>query len=564
MKQKVTNKKANKTLIFFLGTIFIMVLSQQFYMRFDLTQDKRYTLSENTSLIIQEVDESIHIEVLLEGNTNAEFRKLLQETVQFIEELRRQNKNISYQLISQEELEYRADLQEKVEAFQLRPAQVQIRQDGKTQTEILYPWAFVNTKKETIEVALLKNTLGSTSEERIHQSVQQLEYSFIDAINKLTQKDKKKIAFLKSHNTAPDYSIADILNELSTSYLTAPFSLITENTFEKLQLELNAYDMLIIADPKQAFKEEHKYQIDQYLMQGGQILWLAQLNEQQTHPESGETYIISKDLGLTDMLFKYGIRVNPDVVKDLYAAPIVLASGQERESQYETYPWLFYPVSESFNTHAINKYIEPVKFNYASSIDTLPNSANKHILLQSSQYNKSISLPYMVDLNNEIPLNLELINEGPTEDYYNQPLALSVLVEGSIPSAYQNRIKPIQWKSTFSDLESTETGRLLFVSDGAFIQNQMEGDRVLELGYDKWTNSFYGNKEFLLNGINYMLDENNLMELRSKQIRIPFLDLHKSIDQRRKWQYINILLPLLALAIFGVLYTYIRKRKYIK
>lgn len=564
MKQKATNKKTSTALILFLGTIFIMVLSQKFYSRFDLTQDKRYTLSESTKQIIKEIEEPIHIEVLLEGNTNAEFRKLLQETIQFIEELKRQNKNISYRLISQDELEYRADLQEKVEAFQLRPAQVQIRQDGKTQTEILYPWAFVNTESETIEVALLKNTLGSTGEERIHQSVQQLEYSFIDAINKLTQEDKKKIAFLKSYNTAPDYSIADMLNELKASYLTAPFSLFTENTFEEVQQELNSYDMLIIADPTEAFTDEHKYQIDQYLMQGGQILWLAQLNEQKAHPESGEAYIIGKDLGITDMLFKYGIRVNPDVVKDLYAAPIVLASGQERESQYESYPWLFYPISESLNTHPINKYIDPVKFNYASSIDTLPNSADKHILLQSSEYNKALNLPYMVDLSHEIPMNLELINEGPTEDYFNLPVPLAVLVEGKIPSAFENRIKPINWKSEISDLESSETGKLLFVSDGSFIQNQMDGDRPLELGYDKWTNSYYGNKEFLLNGINYMLDEKGLMELRNKQIRIPFLDLHKSIDQRRKWQYTNILLPLIGLGIFGFAYAYIRKRKYIK
>src|SRR5699024_7965437 len=204
----------------------------------------------------------------------------------------------------------------------------------------------------------------------------------------------------------------------------------------------------------------------------------------------------------------FGIRITTDVIKDMYAAPIVIATGHERDSQYDRYPWFFYPLIESEGKHPITTNTDAIKFEYASSLDTLPNDANKTILLRTSPLSKSLALPYPIDLNAEIRSNLEIINEGPEPDTFtNEALSLSVLIEGKIPSAYSNRVKPIRW-SDWNDINETQKGKLLVVSDGSIIKNQMDGERPLELGFDKWTNAFYGNKEFLLNGVNYMLDDN--------------------------------------------------------
>lgn len=564
MKKTITTSKPTSIYIYLLlGTLLLLLLSPFFYKRFDLTQDKRYTLSDTTIQIIEQIKDPLEIEVLLSGESTSEFRRLQQETAQILEEFASKNKYINFRLIHSEELDLRKDLQNKIRDFQIKPAQVQIQQDGKTQTAIIFPWAFANYNGKTVPIALLKNQLGASSEERIHNSVQNLEYSFVDAFNKLIHPKHKRIAFLKGNEETEDKYLIDFLSTLKENYFIAPFTLHASESADALLTDLNTYDLLVVTEPKKAFSEEHKYLIDQYLMQGGNLLWLGSANQQVQHPDTGETYLIGLDLEMTDMFFKYGIRIQNNVVKDMYAAPILIASGEERDSQYDRYPWFFYPLIESDNPHPITTNTDIIKFEYASSIDTLPNAARKTILLHSSPLNKSISLPYPIDLNIEIAENLGIINEGiGLENFRNQPLNLAVLVEGEIPSAYSHRVKPIRWK-TWKDIEQNTDGKLLVISDGSIIRNQMDGNRPLELGYDKWTHTFYGNKEFLLNSVNYMLDDDGLITLRSKTIAIPFLDTQLAIEQRRMWQYFNLITPLAILAIFGLVFRFIRKRKYV-
>lgn len=564
MSKQATSSIAKRYIYFLIGILVLLIVSQVFYKRFDLTQDKRYTLSDVAVQMLDTISSPIEIEILLSGKSTSEFRRLQYETLQILEEFSSVNKNIQYRFIDPKELDLRADLQEKLRSFQIRPAQIQIKQDGKTQTEVVYPYAFASYKEQSVSVPLLKNKMGASSEERIHNSVQNLEYSFVDSFNKLLRPKHKRIAFLKGNDEIEDRFLADFLITLKEHYLIAPFTLHAPEEPSEILTDLNTYDLLVVAGAEKPFSETHKHIVDQYLMQGGNILWLGAMNTQAQHPETEETYIIGKDLQITDMLFKYGIRINSNVVKDLYSAPIVIASGQERDAQYDRYPWFFYPLAESESTHPITTNIDAVKFEYASSIDTLPNSTKKTILLATSPLSRILSLPYPIDLNEEISENLDIINEGPSQGGFgNKPLALAVLLEGSIESAYNNRIKPVKWNN-WKEIPETKKGKLLVVSDESIIKNQMDGDRPLELGFDKWTNSYYGNKEFLLNSVNYMLDDSGLIALRSKTIAIPFLDAQKSIDQRRLWQYVNLLVPLGALAIFGLIIGFIRKRKYIR
>ena len=563
MNKSPTSSLGKRYIFILAGIILLGIVSQVYYKRFDLTQDKRYTLSDITVQMLDTISSPIEIDVLLSGKSTSEFRKLQQETFQILEEFSSVNKNIQYRFIDSKELDVRADLHEKIKIFQIRPAQIQIKQDGKTQTEVIYPYAFATYKGKSVSIPLLKNQMGASSEERIHNSVQNLEYSFVDSFNKLLRPKHKRIAFLKGNDEIEDRFLADFLITLKEYYFIAPFTLHAPEEPTEILTELNTYDLLVVAGPEQAFSDTHKHLLDQYLMQGGNILWLGSMNTQRQHPDTEETYIIASDLQITDMLFKYGVRINANVIKDLYSAPIVMASGQERDSQYDRYPWFFYPLIESESLHPITTNIEAVKFEYASSIDTLPNRTKKTILLATSPLSKSYSLPYLIDLNKEITENLHIINEGPNQTSFDyKPKALAVLLEGPIESAYHNRIKPIRWEG-WKDISETQEGKLLVISDESIIKNQMDGERPLELGFDKWTNSYYGNKEFLLNSVNYMLDDNGLIALRSKTIAIPFLDSQLSIEQRRMWQYINLLVPLAALGVFGILIGFLRKRKYI-
>lgn len=561
---KRTNSSITKRYLYFLiGILLLGITSQLFYKRFDLTQDKRYTLSDVAVQLLDSLSSPMEIEVLLSGNSTSEFRRLQQESLQILEELSSVNDNIHYRFIDPRELDVRSDLQEKLRNFQVRPAQIQIKQEGKTQTEVVYPYAFATYEGTSVSIPLLKNQMGASSEERIHHSVQNLEYSFVDSFSRLLRPKHKRIAFLKGNEEVDDKYIADFLISLKEYYFIAPYTLHTTENPTDILTELNTYDLLVVAGPKKAFSETHKHIIDQYLMQGGNILWLGSMNKQELHPDTQETYIIAKDLQITDMFFKYGIRINTNVVKDLYSAPIVIASGHERDTQYDRYPWFFYPLVHSESTHPITTNIDAVKFDYASSIDTLPNLTKKTILLATSPLSNLLGLPYPLDLNREITENLEIINEGPSQANFGyEPLTLAVLLEGPIESAYHNRIKPIKWED-WEEIANTQEGKLLVVSNESVIMNQMDGERPLELGFDKWTNSFYGNKEFLLNSVNYMLDDIGLISLRSKTIAIPFLDIQRSIEQRRMWQYINLLVPLISLGILGLLIRFVRRRKYI-
>jgi gliding-associated putative ABC transporter substrate-binding component GldG len=297
-------------------------------------------------------------------------------------------------------------------------------------------------------------------------------------------------------------------------------------------------------------------------MNGGKSLWLLDATQMQTDTISGKTFAFGRDLNLNDFFFKYGIRINSNLVKDVYSAPIVLANGDEREAQYNRYPWFFSPLSNSANNHPIVSNIEAVKFDYASAIDTLPNNIKKTVLLSTSPISKIVGLPFPIDFDVEIPKNLQVVNEGPNPNEYNAgEIPLAVLLEGNFNSAYKNRVKPIKLKG-MENIDDGKPSKMVVISDGDIIKNQMQGNRPLELGFDKMTNQFYGNKEFLLNTVNYLLDDSGLINIRTRQIAVPFLDLQKTVEQRSKWQILNILLPLGLLALFGIVFTFHRKRKY--
>ncbi len=545
-----------------IALILINIAGSYVYERFDLTQDKRYTLSAAAKETIGEVDSPIVVDVFLEGNFPSEFKRLQTETRQILEEFAAFNPNVKYEFINPLEGDESTDvIRQQMKAFGLTAAQVEVQDNGKVSTELVYPWALAYYNEKTVKIPLLKNQLGSTQEERINNSIQNLEYAFADGFSKLTKPKRRKVAVLKGNGQLDDRYIADFFGTLRDYYYIAPFTLDSATVNPKGTLaQLSDYDLVVSAGPTEAFSDSEKYILDQYTMQGGASLWLVNATENRVDTISGNTFAFGRDLNLTDFFFKYGLRINPNLLKDIYAAPIVLASGNENDSQYDRYPWFYSPLSSSANNHPIVTNIEAVKFEYVSGIDTLKNGIEKTILLSTSPISREVGLPAEISIDKEIPENLKVIREGPDPERFNAgETPIAVLLEGEFPSVFTNRVKPFKLES---DKSVSSPTRMVVISDGDVIRNQLDRGRPLELGFDKWTQSFYGNKEFLLNTVNYLLDDSGLINIRTKEIAVPFLDKQKTAVERSKWQLINLLLPLALLLIFGMFFQYMRKRKY--
>ena len=555
------SKALLKQIVFALILLIVVnVVAGFVFKRFDLTNDKRYTLSDATKNLLLKVKQPMVIDVLLQGDDlPSEFRKLQVETKQLLEELSAVNPNIKFTFINPINNPDKSDeIINRLGQLGLTPANVTIEDGGKVTQELVFPWAMAYIDESKPErIALLKNKLGSDSETRVNNSIQQLEYAFASAIKKLTVTNKKKIAVIKGNGELPNIEIADFLRELGGYYTLSPITLDSvQNSPQKTLNILNAYDLAIIAKPTEAFTDLEKYVMDQYTMQGGKSVWLidqvvAEMDS--LYANQGKTIAALRDLNLNDLFFKYGVRINPVLVNDMYFTQIVLATGQGSNTQYNPVPWVYYPMVFSPETHPVNTNIEAVRFQFANSIDTLKNAIKKTVLLRSSPLSKLTGTP------SEINLGI-ITNPAPKETYNNGNQPLAVLLEGNFTSVFKNRVKPFAFKNT---IENGAETKMIVIADGDLIKNQVKQGRPLELGYDKWTNSFYGNKEFLLNCVNYLLDDTGLINIRSKKIAVPFLDKEKITAQKSGWTLVNVVLPLVLLVIFGWLFSLYRRKKYV-
>lgn len=540
----------------------VLLLSNSVYFRLDLTEDSRYTLSKTSETIIAKATEPLVVDVFLEGNVPDAFQKLQIETRQLLEEYASENPNIKFAFI--DPVPEGAAVEQVAQDFNnrgMRPQQVQLRDNGKVSQEFIFPWAIASYQGKTVTVPLLKKTLGASPDEFVSRSVQNLEYAFSGAFFKLLNPKSKRIAVLKGNGELQDRYIADIFRTLRESYYIAPFPLDSVNVkADTVMTALSKFDLVVAAKPTRAFTDVEKYALDQYIINGGKSLFLIDQVAMETdslYKRNGMALATARNLNLNDFFFNFGLRVNPVLVEDLYAAPLVLASGEGSESQYTQLPWFFYPLVTPQENHPINTNIDnPVAFEYVNQIDLLDNGLDKTVLLQSSQLSKVDGVP--------LPITLGSITTEPTPERYGAgPQNLAVLVEGQFTSTFKNRILPIENSNIPFRESATKPNAMLVIADGDFIKNDLDQNgRPLELGFDKFSFKEYGNKEFLLNAVNYLLDDSGLINIRSKTIVLPALDIMKTSNERSTWQALTIGLPLGILLIFGLLYTFLRKRKY--
>jgi len=546
------NKSYINIVIVLIMLVLINFVSIYVYKRFDLTNDNRYTLSDTTIELVEGIEEPLQIKVYLQGDFPAEFKRLQIETNQFLTELSEINDLVQFRFINP--VSSSKDLIKKG----LQPSRLTVEEDGKLSEAIIFPWAIVNYKDKEENVSLLVDAIGSSQgqEQQLQYSIENLEYEFANAIHKISNEKNKSIAILKGNGQPADVYLYSFLKSLGEHYKLAEYTLDSvESNPEQTLLNLAQYDLSIIVKPSQSFSEKEKFVLDQYIMQGGKTLWLLDnvYAEMDSLIQSGKTLAFNRDLNLTDMLFSYGVRINYNMTKDLYSSSIRLAAGNTgNQVQYKDFLWPYFPLIFSDNSNAITKNIDPVLLKFPSSIDTLKNAIKKTILLQSSPLSKIIGTPSNISLN-------EIAVEPNKNEYKDANTNLGVLLEGSFNSAYKNRILPFNL-STYK--QEGLQNKMIIIGDGDIAINETLRGEPLPLDKDKWTNQNYGNLEFLLNSIHYLIDDKGLLSLRSKSLQIQFLDKEKAFEEKSYWQLINLVLPLLILFGFGWLFNVLRKRRY--
>ena len=559
--KKLFQNSISKVVIALVCLLAVNYIAKQWHTRIDLTQDKRYTLSEVSKKTLAKIQNPIVIDVLLKGNIPTEFKKLQTETIQLLDEYAATNNNIIVNFVNPLEGEEHPEsvIQELINNG-YQPLQITQNEAGKSSIEYIFPWAVISDGKKSERVRLFMNKLGSTDQEQVQNSVQKLEYNFTDALYKFTLDKKKKIAVLRSNGALEDIYMADFLKTAREYYFIAPFTLDSVATNpEKTLHDLEKFDLLLVPKPTEPFTDAQKQVVDQYIMNGGRALWLIDnvaVSLEDMYKTGGMTMAMPVNLNLTDMFFQYGFRINYTLVNDLYFSEIIVATGDGSQTRYMPIPWVYNPLVLSGNNHLINNHLDAVRFQFANSIDTLKNGVKKTVLLASSPFSKADGTP------REINLRIDPNNQNK-EAYKHGNIPLAVLLEGEFNSVYKDRIRPINLKEK---AERSKPTKMLVVADGDIIKNDMESKNniPLELGFDKWTNKYYDNKAFLQNALNYLLDDTEFLSLRNKKVQLAFLDKEKVAESASSWQVKVFVYPLLLLILVMLLVLYFYRKKNIK
>jgi gliding-associated putative ABC transporter substrate-binding component GldG len=530
------------------------VASSYFFKRFDLTSDQRYTLSETTLNALQLVKEPLYIDVFLDGEFPAEFKRLQTETYQLLEEYKAYNSNIVFKFNNPNADEsIAAQYTAELIGLGFTPTNINQNVKGKKELIQIFPWAIANVGEKSVRVPLLVNNYGNKPEENINKSVQLLEFAFTDAITKLVSQKKKKIAILKGNGQMPDKYLSDLLLNAKEYYALGEFNLDSlTNDLPKTLENLKRFDMALIVKPTQAFSDSEKYILDQYIMQGGKTMWLMDqvtIDLDSLYNQDRQSVAFPRDLNLDDLFFKYGVRINPRLIQDLLSTPVTAQSPTGEDFPID---WLYSPIVRSEENHPINKNLNLIKLEFANQMDTLKNGIKKTVLLKSSPQSKAVGAPVLIGLNQFMEeLDESKFNEG------NQ--IIGTLLEGQFTSVYNNRVKPFKIEDNKDRGVDT---KMIVIADGDIVNYTYINKKPIQNGYDQWTQQIYGNKDFLINSINYLLDDNGLINIRSKNVELPLLNDQKVEESYTMSQFITVGFPIVLLALFGFGFTYLRKRRY--
>ena len=548
-------------LISFLAVILaVNFLSSYVFTRFDFTSEKRYTLSPITRNILNNLEEKVQVTVYLEGdNFPAGFRRLRSSTFDVLSDFEAySNGKLDFDFVNPmagTEQAQRESYQKLMEKG-IEPTNLNVTTESGNTQKIIFPAALITYKGIQIPVKLLQTQSGVEPQEVLNNSIQNLEYAFASTIKRATTGGRQRIGFTEGHGELTDLQLSDAMNSLADWSDVGRVNLATI-TFEGL----DKLKLLVIAKPETEFTEAEKYKIDYFVMKGGRILWaIDQVSaDLDSLRGAGEQLAFPKKLNLDDMLFRYGVRVNYDLIADLNSARIPLNVGAVAgQPQIQLLPWIFYPIFIPVSSHPLVKNLDGIRSEFASTIDIINvKGVTGEIILSSSPYNQKIDVPTM--------LSLQMVEqEQDPKSFQSSVKTAGVLLEGEFPSVFRNRPVPDEVAGSYTLPEKSKPGKMIVIGDGDIFKNQINASdgSHYPLGFDRYTQEQFANKSFLLNAADYLMDDSGIIGLRNKEIKLRLLDKTKIRMEKTFWQAINLGLPLIMLIACGIFQHYFRIRKY--
>jgi ABC-2 type transport system permease protein len=553
--------RLNSALItFFLLIIF--VVSGNFLYRLDLTADKRYSLSPVSANLATELEHPVEVDFYLAGQLEPGLRKLQQEVLEKIAVLNvyspeniRVRMNDPYAIGNAEK---REEFIENLINKGIQPTSFRQQTDQGVSTRLIFPGAVIRYDGKETAVNFLKYNPDFSHEANFNHSAESVEFELANALQRLMRTRRSTIAFLEGHGEADRYQVYDFASALSEDFLVRripPDSLPTNS---------EAVDIMIVADPKEPFSERDKFFIDQYIMQGGKVIWLVDPVQVSLDSLSTghQTLAFPRDLNLNDQLFRYGVRLNYELLQDVDCARLrVNTAPPGTPPQFTLHPWYYSPLLVPSDSHPLSRNLNRVFTEFVSSIDTILGNpeVKKEIILSTTPYARSVKSPSTVSLRN--------IDNPPARELFNQSfIPVGVILEGTFTSVFRNRmIEPMGISATQVIAESRPT-KMVVIADGGLITNQVDYSanppRVQELGFDRVSGQTFSNKEFLLNTVYYLNDENGIMQLRNRTQKMRLLDKVRLREEKHFWQWLNVMLPLVLAGLWGIIYNILRKRRY--
>ncbi len=557
----VSERKKEHVLIFLIGVMVVVLANQliaKYPVRFDLTEEKRYSITEASKQLLTSLDDVVYVEVYLDGELPSAFkrlRKAIEETLQDFAFYA--GTNIEYKFIDPsvaKSQKARNEFYRSIIDKGVLPTNLTFKKDGNKTEKLIFPGAVISYYGKEKAVTLLKGNQAASNEERLNQSIEGLEYELTNTIRILASDQRKKIGMITGHGEPDSLEVAGLNNALLDKYDLFKVDL------PRRQKPLNDYDALLIAKPTTAFSEKEKYLLDQYIMNGGKALFFIDaLHVNMDSAVNGDgTIAIPYDINLTDMLFKYGVRVNQNYVQDIVCGNFpVVAGNMGDQPQIRMLPWPFFPVVNTFGDHPIVKNMDAISMKFVASMDTVKAvGIKKTPLLYTSQYSRLLNFPVRIAMNDlQNSLDPKLFTKGSQ--------AVAYLLEGPFTSMYKNRILPDGVNRSAFRADGQHTA-IVVCSDGDMIRNEFSvktGD-PLELGVDPFSTTVYANKDFVMNALEYLLNDNGIITAKAKEIKLRPLDKVKVAEEKTQWQVVNLVLPLVLLLLYGIIRFYLRKKKY--
>ncbi len=542
--------------------VLLNVASQYLYTKIDLTEEKRFSLTSATEQTIESVQGPIFIQILLQGEFPAGFRRLQDGVKEMLTSFKRLNPKISFRF-EDPLIGDREEVKQKLESWAqvgIVPTDLNVRNQSGESSRQIFPYAIFNYGDRQVAINLLeRESPGVPPEIALNNSISLLEYKFANAIAKLQAASKPNILFTEGHGELSKLQTAALEGNLRAFYNTGRINL---DSIYKIPEEIS---MLIIAKPTSSFSDKSLFKIDQFIMNGGRLLFLidplvVNLDSIRRH---GEYVPYDVDLRLDELLFKYGARIQQNLVLDRECSMIPIAIDQPGgKSRYEQFPWYYHLLALGDLQHPITKGLDRVNLLFPASIDTIMTKADlkKTPLLRSSPASRKQFAPVILDLG--------IINRADPSQFVGPPETLALLIEGVFSSAFENRTTQ-QMRKTLTDIgasfkTTSDPTKILIVADGDIAKNLINPStgEISDLGFNKYMNYTFANKNFLTNAIEFMLDNRGLIDARAKTLKLRLLNKQKMSDEKLKWQFINVALPLILLIVIGWIFQYLRRRKY--